>query len=108
MLAAHVMNAAVDRAGIDPARIDKYFGAWAAKGARKGAMPDAWRRSPPVLPQSVPAFMLSSIICDELDVALAGGMDSISLTVTKDAPRYVDTSVADEEPAVYIPMIETA
>ncbi|MEO5867364.1 MAG: acetyl-CoA C-acyltransferase, partial [Sphingomonas sp.] len=75
------------------------------------------------LPQSVPAFTLDrkcgsgltavalaarSIICDEIDVALAGGMESISLTVTRDAPRYVNQSVIMHEPAAYIPMIETA
>jgi len=35
-------------------------------------------------------------------------MESVSLTVTKDAPRYVNASVTDREPAAYIPMIETA
>ena len=75
------------------------------------------------LPQSVPAFTLDrkcgsgltavalaarSIIAGDIDVALAGGMESISLTVTKDAPRYVNQSVLANEPAAYIPMIETA
>ena len=62
VLAAHVMNAAVARAGIDLARID---------------------------------------------VALAGGMESLSLTM-RDAPRYPPTSVPDRVPAAYMPMIETA
>jgi acetyl-CoA C-acetyltransferase len=75
------------------------------------------------LPESVPAFTLDrkcgsgltavalaarSIMCDEMDVALAGGMESISLTVTRDAPRFVNKSVIDNQPAAYIPMIETA
>ena len=92
-------------------------------GHARAAMPGAWRSSPAGLPQSVPAFTLDrkcgsgltaialaarSIICDEIDVALAGGMESISLTVTKDAPRYVNQSVIANEPAAYIPMIETA
>ena len=35
-------------------------------------------------------------------------MESISLTVTKDAPRYANESVTRHEPAAYTPMIETA
>jgi acetyl-CoA C-acetyltransferase len=35
-------------------------------------------------------------------------MESISFTVTKDAPRYANKSVTDREPAATIPMIETA
>ena len=123
VLAGHVMNAAVDRAGIDPARIDEVFwgvgNQWGSQGGNAGRMAIFAGR----LPQSVPAFTLDrkcgsgltavalaarSIICNEIDVALAGGMESVSLTVTKDAPRYVNRSVTDHEPAAYIPMIETA
>jgi acetyl-CoA C-acetyltransferase len=123
VLAAHVMNAAVERAGIDPARIDEIFwgvgGQYGTQGGNAGRMAVFAAGLPP----SVPAFTLDrkcgsgltavalaarSIICDELDVALAGGMESISLTVTKEAPRFVNQSVTAHEPAAYIPMIETA
>ena len=123
LLAGHVMNAAVDRARIDPARIDEVFwgvgNQWLTQGGNAGRMAVFAAG----LPQSVPAFTLDrkcgsgltavalaarTIMCDEADVALAGGMESISLTVTKDAPRYVNKSVTDKEPAAYIPMIETA
>ena len=123
VLAGHVMNAAVERAGIDPARIDDIFwgvgNQWGTQGANAGRMALFAGQ----LPQSVPAFTLDrkcgsgltaialaarSIIADEVDVALAGGMESISLTVTKDAPRYANESVTRHEPAAYIPMIETA
>jgi len=75
------------------------------------------------LPQSVPAFTLDrkcgsgltalalaarSIIAGDIDIALSGGMESISLTVTKDAPRYANQSVLANEPHAYMPMIETA
>ena len=75
------------------------------------------------LPDSVPAFTLDrkcgsgltaaalaarSIIAGDIDVALSGGSESISFTVTKDAPRYVNRSVTERVPAAYIPMIETA
>jgi acetyl-CoA C-acetyltransferase len=123
VLAGHVMNAAVERAGIDPARIDEVFwgvgGQWGTQGGNAGRMAIFAGN----LPESVPAFTLDrkcgsgltavalaarSIMCDEMDVALAGGMESISLTVTKDAPRFINKSVIAREPAAYIPMIETA
>ncbi|WP_267381600.1 MULTISPECIES: acetyl-CoA C-acyltransferase [unclassified Sphingomonas] len=123
VLAGHVMNAVVERAGIDPARIDEIFwgvgNQWGTQGGNAGRMAVFAAG----MPQSVPAFTLDrkcgsgltavalaarSIMCDELDVALAGGMESISFTVNKDAPRYVNRSVTAREPAAYIPMIETA
>jgi len=123
VLAGHVMNAAVERAGIDPARIDDVFwgvgNQWGTQGSNAGRMSLFAGR----LPLSVPAFTLDrkcgsgltavalaarSIIAGDIDVALAGGMESISLTVTKDAPRYVNQSVIDEVAAAYVPMIETA
>jgi acetyl-CoA C-acetyltransferase len=123
VLAAHVMNAAVERGGIDPARIDEVFwgvgNQWGTQGGNAGRM----AIFAGALPRSVPAFTLDrkcgsgltavalaarSIICDEVDVALAGGMESISSTVTKDAPRFVNTSVIAKVPAAYAPMIETA
>lgn len=123
VLAGHVMNAAVERAGIDPARIDDVFwgvgNQWGEQGGNAGRMAIFAGG----LPQSVPAFTLDrkcgsgltalalaarSIIAGDIDVALAGGMESISHTVTKDAPRHVNQSVVANEPAAYIPMIETA
>jgi acetyl-CoA C-acetyltransferase len=123
VLAGHVMNAAVERAGIDPARIDDVFwgvgNQWGTQGGNAGRM-GVFAAG---LPKTVPAFTLDrkcgsgltaaalaarSIIAGDIDVALAGGMESISFTVTKDAPRHVNTSVTAKEPAAYIPMIETA
>ena len=123
VLAAHVMNAAVERAGIDPARIDDVFwgvgNQWGTQGGNAGRM----ALFAAGLPESVPAFTLDrkcgsgltavalaarSIIAGDIDVALAGGMESISLTVTPDAPRTVNQSVRDKRPAAYAPMIETA
>ena len=123
VLAGHVMNAAVARAGIDAARIDDVFwgvgNQWGTQGGNAGRMAIFAGG----LPDSVPAFTLDrkcgsgltavalaarSIIAGDIDVALAGGMESISYTVTKDAPRYVNKSVTDKVPAAYIPMIETA
>ena len=123
VLAGHVMNAVVERAGIDPARIDDVFwgvgNQWGTTGGNAGRM----GVFAGALPQSVPAFTLDrkcgsglnavalaarTIMCGEADVALAGGMESISFTVTRDAPRYVNQSVVSRQPAAYVPMIETA
>lgn len=123
LLGGHVMRAAVERAGIDPARIEDVFwgvgNQWGTTGANAGRM----ALFAGGLPLSVPAFTLDrkcgsgltslalaarTIICGEADVALSGGMESISFTVTKDTPRYVNQSVTEQVPAAYIPMIETA
>ena len=123
VLAGHVMNAVVERAGIDPVRIDDVFwgvgNQWGTTGGNAGRM----GVFAGALPQSVPAFTLDrkcgsglnavalaarTIMCGEADVALAGGMESISFTVTRDAPRYVNQSVVARQPAAYVPMIETA
>ncbi len=123
VLAGHVMNAAVERAGIDPARIDDIFwgvgNQWGTQGGNAARMAVFAAG----LPQSVPAFTLDrkcgsgltalalaarSIIAGDIDVALSGGMESISLTVNKDTPRFANQSVLANQPHAYMPMIETA
>lgn len=123
VLAGHVLNAVIDRAGIQASRIDDVFwgvgNQWATQGSNAGRM----AVFSGALPHSVPAFTLDrkcgsgltaialaarSIIAGDIDVALAGGMESISLTLTPQAPRSLNTSVTDQVPAAYIPMIETA
>ena len=123
VLAGHVINAAIRRAGIDPQRIDDIFwgvgNQWGTQGGNAGRMAVFAAG----LPQSVPAFTLDrkcgsgltalalaarSIIAGDIDIALSGGMESISLTVTKDAPRFQNQSVLANEPHAYMPMIETA
>lgn len=123
VLGAHAVKAAIERAGIDPERIgDTFWGVgnqWGTQGGNNGRMVIFAAG----LPNSIPAFTLDrkcgsgltsvalaarSIMCDEMDVALAGGMESISFTVTKDAPRYVNESVIEHVPHAYMPMIETA
>ncbi len=122
VLAAHVMNAAIGRAGIDPARIDDVFFGLGNQWGTQGGNMARLALFAAGIPHSVPAFSLDrkcgsglnaialaarSIIADEIDVALAGGMESISLTM-KNAPRYANRSVTAHEAAAYMPMIETA
>lgn len=122
VLAAHVMNAAIERAGIEPARIDDVFYGMGNQWGTQGGNMARLALFAAGIPHSVPAFSLDrkcgsglnaialaarSIIADEIDVALAGGMESISLTM-KNAPRYANRSVTAHETAAYMPMIETA
>ena len=122
-LAAHVMNAAVERAGIDPARIDDVFWGVANQVGATGNNVGRLGLFAAGLPQSVPAFTLDrkcgsgltaialaarTIMCGEADVTLAGGMESVSLTIAAGRSATISESVIANEPAAYIPMIETA
>jgi acetyl-CoA C-acetyltransferase len=123
-LAAHVVNAALDRAGIAPERIDDLiFGAgsqWGNQGFNIGrttvfaaGLPDG------VAGTSVDrkcasgltalAFAARGIMAGDMDVAVAGGVESI--THTRDyAPthRARPLAVLDAKPHAYMAMIETA
>ena len=56
------------------------------------------------------ALAARSIMCDEIDVAVAGGVESISLTIGKHQPTYRNRSqaVIAADPYAYMPMLETA
>ncbi len=125
VLSAHVINAAVERAGIDPARVDDvYLGVgnhWNTQSYNLGRL----SVHASVLPDSTAGFTLDrkcssglnaialaarGIVCDEIDVAVAGGMESISLTIGKHAPTFRNRSefVKARDPYAYMVMIETA
>lgn len=125
VLAAHVVNAAIERAGIDPARVDDvYLGVgnhWNTQSYNLGRLAVHGSR----LPDTTCGFTLDrkcssglnaislaarGIMCDEIDVAVAGGMESISLTLNKHAPQFRNRSefVKAHDPNAYMVMIETA
>jgi acetyl-CoA C-acetyltransferase len=125
VLSAHVVNAAIERAGIDPARVDDvYLGVgnhWNTQSYNLGRLTVHGS----VLPDSTAGFTLDrkcssglnaialaarGIVADEIDVAVAGGMESISLTLGKHAPAYRNRSdfVKSHDPHAYMLMIETA
>jgi acetyl-CoA C-acetyltransferase len=124
-LTAHVVKAVVDRIDIDAARIDDvYMGCgnqWGTHGYNIGRMTAIAAG----LPKSVAGITLDrkcssglnaialaarAIRCDEIDVALAGGVESISLTIGAHAPRFRGEAdiVKATDPYTYMTMIETA
>ena len=125
LLSSHVVNAAIERAGIDPARVDDvYLGVgnhWNTQSYNLGRLTVHGS----VLPDTVGGFTLDrkcssglnavalaarGIMCDEIDVAVAGGMESISLTINKHAPQFRNRSefIKAADPTAYMAMIETA
>ena len=125
VLSAHVVNAAIERAGIDPARVDDvYLGVgnhWNTQSYNLGRLTVHGS----VLPDTTGGFTLDrkcssglnaialaarGIMCDEIDVAVAGGMESISLTINKHAPQFRNRSefIKQRDPPAYMAMIETA
>ena len=123
VLSAHVARAVVERAGIDPARIeDVVLGCGNQWGTQAGNLARLTVLAAG-LPQAVPgvtidrkcasglnavAIAARAIMTDEADVMMAGGAEVISMTVGPDAPRRVNSSVTDVVPTAYIQMIETA
>ena len=125
VLSSHVVNAAIDRAGIDPARVDDvYLGVgnhWNTQSYNLGRLTVHGS----VLPDTTGGFTLDrkcssglnaialaarGIMCDEIDCAVAGGMESISLTINKHAPQCRNRSefIKAADPTAYMAMIETA
>lgn len=125
VLSAHVVDAALERAGIDPARVDDvYLGCgnhWNTQSYNLGRLTVHASK----LPNTVGGFVMDrkcssglnaialaarSIMCDEIDVAVAGGVESISLTIGKHQPTYRNRSqaVIAADRYAYMPMLETA
>ncbi|MDE2596783.1 MAG: acetyl-CoA C-acyltransferase [Sphingomonadales bacterium] len=125
VLSAHVVDAALARAGIDPAQVDDvYLGVgnhWNTQSYNLGRL----TVHASSLPDTTGGFTLDrkcssglnaialaarAIMCDEIDVAVAGGMESISLTLNKHAPAFRNRSelVKSRDPYAYMAMIETA
>ena len=124
-MGGHVVRAAVERAGIDPAEVDDcIFGAAAQQGTQSynigrlsgiaGGLPET------VAGMSIErqcssglmsiATAAKSIICNEYDIAVAGGVESISLVQTKHKNTYrsVSETVTAIDSTAYMPMLETA
>lgn len=124
-LGGHAIAHAVKRAGIDPAEIgDVVMGAALQQGSTGGniARQAALRAG---LPETVAGMSLDrqcasglmaiataakEIITDGLDVAVGGGLESISLVQNDKVNRFraQDPWLVEHVPAIYMTMIETA
>src|SRR5580704_12696156 len=124
-LAAHAVSSAVERAGIDPESVeDVVLGCARSQGttgfniARQAAL-----RAD--LPVEVPGLVVErgcssglmaiataakQVIVDGVDVVVAGGVESISLTQNEheNTFRAEDPRLVETVPALYMSMIETA
>ena len=125
-MAAHVVDAAIMRAGIDPARVDDiYLGCanqWGTHGFNIARMTVIGS----VLPEEVGgvsidrkcasglnaiALAARGIIANEYDVAVAGGVENISLTINPNNVtnwRRDSEFVKNHDPHAYMAMVETA
>ena len=124
-MGGHCVKAVIEKAGIDPAMIDDcIFGAAAQQGTQSynlgrlcglvGGLPEttagmAIERQCSSGLMSI-ATAAKSIICNDYDVAVAGGVESISLTQNKHKNSYRSQSAAaiEVDPTAYMPMLETA
>jgi len=124
-LSGHVAAKAVERAGIEADRIDDVIMGCSAQQGTQGYNIGRLTAAAAGFPQSVPGMaidrMCSSglmaiataskqIMFDGMQVVLAGGVESISLTQNKQKNTYRSRSeaVIAHSPHMYMPMIETA
>ena len=123
-LAGHVIKHAVSRAGVDGADVEDVI---IGCGFPEGGAGNNIARVAAIhagLPVSVAAMTVNrfcssglqaialaanAIRNDGVPIAVAGGMESISLVAPNmNMKFYKDTWVAEHKPAIYMPMIETA
>ena len=124
-LAAHAIRHAVERAGVDPAEVeDVVLGAALQQGCTGGNIArQALIRAG--MPASVPGMSLTracasglmaiataakEIVSDGLQVAVGGGLESISLVqnANMNLHRAQDPWIVERTPELYMTMLETA
>ena len=122
---AHVINTAIERAGIDPARIDDVLIGVGTQWGTQGGNLARTSIFAAGLPDSIPgttldrkcgsglttlAFAARGIMAGDMDVAVSGGAESITHTRNSHAPTYRAQPgvVLDAKPDAYMAMIETA
>jgi acetyl-CoA C-acetyltransferase len=121
-LAAHAIRAAVERTGIDPARIeDCLMGAALQQAGQYAIGRTAALRAG--LPISVAGMSIDrqcasglmaiataakQVVVDRMDVVVAGGVESISLVQTKELRVTRDPELLTMHDDSYMPMLQTA
>ena len=122
-LAGHAIENAVARAGIDPARIqDVIMGAALQQGHSGGniARQAAVRAGLPIrvagmsLDRQCASGMMAiataakQVVMDGMDVAISGGVESVSMVQTKEMRVKADPWLTENKPDIYMSMLETA
>jgi acetyl-CoA C-acetyltransferase len=122
-LASYSINEAVKRAGIDPAEIDDVVLGCAQQQGSQALNIGRLAGIAAGLPQTVSGMTIDrqcssgmmaiataskQIITDNMDVVVAGGVESISLVQTAEMRLEIDPLVITNAKHAYMPMIETA
>jgi len=123
-MGGHAIQNAVERAGLEGAEVEEVVlgcanpeGATGGNIARQAALRAGL--APSTAAMTVNRFCSSGlqaiaiaanrVVCDGVPVAVAGGLENISLVqTTMNRHMYKDAWLEDHVPAVYMPMIETA
>ncbi|SFV12558.1 acetyl-CoA C-acyltransferase [Pseudoduganella namucuonensis] len=125
LLGGHVVRSLIERTGVAPDEIDDVLIGAAAQQGTQGYNLGRLCALAGGLPQSVAGMTVDrmcasglmtiasaakSIMCGEYELAIAGGVESVSLTQNKykNAHRAQSRAVLERVPAAYMPMIETA
>lgn len=125
VLSGHCVRHAVARAKIDPAEVDDVIIGSAVQQGSQAYNIGRLTTATAGLPHSVPGMSLDRqcssglmtistaakhIVCDNMTIVAAGGVESISLVQTKHKNTYkaVSEAVLEVSPHMYMPMIDTA
>jgi len=123
-MGGHAIQHAVERAGLEGAEVEEVVlgcanpeGATGGNIARQAALRAGLASSTAAMTvnrfcssglQAI-AIAANRVVCDGVPVAVAGGLENISLVqTTMNRHMYKDAWLEDHLPAVYMPMIETA
>jgi acetyl-CoA C-acetyltransferase len=123
-MGGHVVRHATERAGVEPGEVEEVVlgcanpeGATGGNIARQAALRAGLGAGTAAMTvnrfcssglQAI-AIAANRVVCDGVPVAVAGGLESISLVqTTLNRNRYRDDWLDEHIPAIYMPMIETA
>lgn len=123
-MGGHVVKAAVERSGLDPAEIeDSVIGCGFPEGATghnvarqimlKAGMPisSGGTTVNRFCSSGLQAISMAAqrVVMDQVPAMVAGGLESISLVQpTMNTANYKEASLEESKPAIWMPMIETA
>ena len=119
-MAAHAVKHAVGKSGIDPADVEDVFMGNVAHGGGNVGRPAALLAGLPITPSGVTvnrfcssglqtiAMAANFIRNDGASVAVAGGVESISIPNPGQGQGNFDPRLTEMYPAIFMPMIDTA